>query len=172
LVAQQNAEKISRFVAQNTNETLQSYVGNLTIFLNANLKCCYNKPEMIYKCYENLGFISPIALWVMNLFGINQADYILFQGWGACGEAAIVLEQVMHDSGYQTRVAHFIGVDHEWAEVKNGTNWLIVDPWSNRNLVNIQMLRNMKPEYQHAAGVQVQYYGNTTWVDDSKEYGY
>jgi hypothetical protein len=33
-----------------------------------------------------------------------------------------------HNSGYESRIAHFKGVDHEWAEVNNGTNWLIVDP--------------------------------------------
>jgi hypothetical protein len=78
----------------------------------------------------------------------------------------------MHDSGYETRLAHFIGIDHEWVEVKNGTSWLIVDPWYIGNLVDIQTLRNTKHDFQKATGVEVQYYNSSAWVDASKEHGY
>jgi len=170
--AQQNSKTIDEFVYKNENESLSNYVGNLTNFLYAHLQCCYNKPEMLYKTSEIFDWYSLFSSWMLSKSGVNQADVILVHGWGACGEAAIVLEQIMHDSGYQTRLAEFKDADHEWAEVKNGTQWLIVDPWYLGNLVNIQTLKNLNSESQHASGVQVQYYGSTTWIDDSKDHGY
>jgi hypothetical protein len=170
--ASQNTDKIAVFVSENTNKTLADYNGNLTAFLNTNLKPSYNKPEMIYKVSEGLVCYGYFSSWMLNKSNINQADVILFHGWGACGEAAIVLEQVMHESGFITRLAEFKGVDHEWAEIKNGTQWLIVDPWNHINLVKIQDLKDVNSEFYQAKGIQVQNYGNSTWVDASKEYGY
>jgi hypothetical protein len=170
--ANQSNKRIDLFVAQNTNESLQNYEHNLTIFLKANLKCSYNKPEILYKYDEGLVSYSLVGSWIMKVSGINPADFILFQGWGACGEAAIVLEQVMHDSGYETRLAKFKGYDHEWTEVENGTQWLIVDPWDIGNLVSIQTLGNDRSAFPGATGVEVQYYNSTVWVDANKEHGY
>lgn len=167
----QSGRKVDAFVAENSNESLQEYVTNLTSFLSNNLKSCYNKLESLFKIDERLsaGLLDP---WIMNFFGANRADIILYQGWGACGQAAILLQQVLHDSGYETRLAHFKGVDHEWVEVKNGTKWLIVDPWYIGNLVDIQTLRTLKPGFQRATGVEIQYYNESTWHDDSINHGY
>jgi hypothetical protein len=107
----QQGSKIDAFVAQNANESLQDYTGNLTIFLNTNLKSCYNKPEWLYKIDEQVS-TNFFDSWIMNVCSVNRAEVILYQGWGACGQAAILLQQVMHDSGYETRLAHFKGVDH------------------------------------------------------------
>jgi hypothetical protein len=167
----QSGKKIDTFVAENSNESLQEYALNLTSFLNSNLKSCYNKPESLFKIDERLSD-SLLDPWIMNIVGVNRADVILYQGWGACGQAAILLQQVMHDSGYETRLARFIGVDHEWAEVKNGTGWLIIDPWYIGNLVDIKTLRTVNPNFQKATGVEIQYYNQSTWQDDSKDHGY
>jgi hypothetical protein len=167
----QDSKKIDFFVANNKNETLQNYNANLILFLNSNLNCCYNKLESSYKV-NGLMYMTLVDPWIANYYGITQADIILYQGWGACGEAAIVLQQIMHDSGYQTRLGTFKGIDHEWAEVKNETQWLIVDPWDIGNLVNTQTLRTEKTDFLHATGVEVQYYNSTNWVDASKEHGY
>jgi hypothetical protein len=167
----QSGSKVDAFAAENSNESLQEYVANLTPFLNNNLKSCYNKPESLFKIDERLS-ASLLDPWIMNVSGVSQADIILYQGWGACEQAAILLQQVMHDSGWETRLAHFKGVDHEWVEMKNGTKWLIVDPWYIGNLVSIQTLRTVKPDFQRAIGVEIQYYNESTWHDDSKNHGY
>lgn len=170
--AQRSSEKISAFVAKNIDENLKDYADNITVFLNDNLNCSYGKPEIIYKLNGLFVYGSFISSGIMGSLGIDRAEFILSQGWGACGEAAIVLHQVMHDSGYETRRGHFKGVDHEWAEVKNGSRWMIVDPWYIGNLVDIQNLKTEKPDFQHATGVEVQYFNSTVWLDASKEHGY
>lgn len=167
----QSGRKIDAFVAENSNESLQEYTANLTSFLNSHLKSCYNKPESLFKIDERLS-ATLLDPWIMNASGVNQADIILYQGWGACGQAAILLQQVMHDSGYETRLARFKGVDHEWVEVENDTKWLIVDPWYIGNLVDIQTLRTVKPDFQRATGVEIQYHNKSTWQDDSIDHGY
>ncbi len=167
----QDSQKIDFFVANNKNETLQNYDVNLNIFLNSNLKCSYSKQESAYEV-NRLMYMTLADPWIASNYGITQADIILYQGWGACQESAIVLEQVMHDSGYVTRLATFKSADHEWAEVKNGTQWLIVDPWNNSNLVKVQNLKNVNTEFENGKGVNVQYYGSTDWIDDGKEHGY
>ena len=130
--ADQIDKKIALFVSQNKNDSLQSYEANLVVFLNENLNCSYKSPEILYKFAELSVYYSFVGSWIMKASGVNLSDLILFEGWGACGEAAIVLQQVMHDSGYETRLAQFKDHDHEWAEVENGSQWLIVDPWDNR----------------------------------------
>jgi hypothetical protein len=144
---------------------------DLTSFLNSNLKSCYGKPEFLFKIDERLS-ANLLDPWMMKVSGADRADIILYQGWGACGQAAMLLQQVMHDSGYETRLAHFIGVDHEWVEVKNGTKWLIVDPWYIGNLVDTQTLLTVKPDFQRATGVEIQYYNESTWHNDSTDHGY
>lgn len=77
----------------------------------------------------------------------------------------------MHDAGYQTRDAYFRNIDHQWAEVNHNGKWLVIDPWYIGNLVEIQNLKNLKPEFQQASGVNVQY-NNGTILDASHEHGY
>jgi hypothetical protein len=71
-----------------------------------------------------------------------------------------------------SRIAHFKGIDHEWAEVENGTEWLIVDPGYIGNLIDIHSLRDAKPAFQEAKGVEVQNFDTPAWVDASQEHGY
>jgi hypothetical protein len=77
----------------------------------------------------------------------------------------------MHDAGYTTRRAHFLGVDHSWAEVYWNGQWLIVDPWYIGTLVEIKNLRNLKPDFQNATSVEV-IQRNGTVVDLGGDYGY
>jgi hypothetical protein len=74
-------------------------------------------------------------------------------------------------AGYEVRQAFFKNIDHQWAEVKYNGTWLIVDPWYIGNFVEAQSLKNVKPEFQQASGVEVQY-SNGTRIDASHEHGY
>lgn len=161
---------IAIFVAESRNESLQDYAANLTSFLNNNLKSSYNKPEAAFEI-DNQISNAFIDSWIMQIWNVTRSDLILYQGWGSCGQAAILVQQLLHDCGYETRLAHFMGVDHEWAEVKHDRKWLIIDPWYIGNLVEIQALKNLKPDFQKASGVEVQYYDGTV-SDASKDHGY
>jgi hypothetical protein len=169
--ARQAGSSVDAFVVNNQNKSLADYVTNLTDFLNNNLNSSYNRTEALFEIDGQLSH-SLLDSLIMQSWNVTNADVILFQGWGSCGQAAILLAQVMHDSGYESRIAHFKGVDHEWAEVNNGTNWVIVDPWYIGNLVDIQELKSCKPAFEQATGVEIQTFDNPSWVDASKEHGY
>jgi len=85
-----------------------------------------------------------------------------------------VIEQLLHEFGYESRRAKFIGRDHEWAEVKNDEGkWQIADPeyiTRERNLMDIGDLGS-DPRFQDASGVIVRF-RNGTIVDMSEEHGY
>ena len=118
--------------------------------------------------------ISPIDCTIMNLLGISRADLILCQGWGSCGQIAIVNTQILHELGYETRRAKFIGIDHEWAEIKiSEDKWQIVDPdyiTNGKPLMNIEDLGS-DSRFTKASGVKV-LFRNGTVVDMKEEYGY
>jgi hypothetical protein len=163
-------KKIDTFVAENDNLDFHHYVLNVTTFLNSNVGAAWNKPEMslaIDKLVCNT-LLDPL---ILNISGVSMADLILYQGWGSCGESAILIEQLFHAAGYETRLAFFKGIDHEWTETKYNGTWVIVDPWYIGNFVDAQNLRNAKPEFQKAAGVEVRYENGTT-VDASHDHGY
>ena len=112
----------------------------------------------------------------MQICRVTEADLIVYQGWGSCGEAAILIEELLHLARYETRLAHFKEniIDHAWAEVRQNETWLIVDPWwltSNGTLVEAINLRNLIPVFRNATGVEVQY-PNGTVADASEEHGY
>lgn len=162
---------IDEFITENSALPLPEYVQNLTVFLNNNLNSSYNRLEALFEIDTQLShtLLDPA---IMDAWNVSRADVILFQGWGSCGQAAILLSQVMHESGYESRVARFKGIDHQWAEVRNETNWLIVDPWYIGNLIDMQFLRDTKPAFQQASGVEVNYFDSAGWVDASKDHGY
>jgi hypothetical protein len=130
----------------------------------------YNRPESAFEIdtpiYSTL--LDPL---VLKFWNITRSDIILYQGWGACGQTATVTQQLLHDSGYITRLAHFKNIDHAWTEVKNNGTWFIVDSGYIGNLVRVDLLKNCKPAFQNATGVEVQYW-NGTISDASKEHGY
>jgi hypothetical protein len=166
----QAAKKINTFVAENVSLSLQDYVTNVTSFLNKNVGAAYNKPEASFEIDRSISgtLLDP---YIMNAWGVTRADLIVYQGWGSCGQTAILIGELLQRAGYQTRQAFFKGIDHQWAEVKYNGTWWIVDPWYIGNLVEAKNLKNIKPAFQIATGVEVQY-GNGTMVDASLEHGY
>lgn len=171
LQVSENGEIIDNFVSENANLGFQECVNNVSPFLNSNVKNAYRKPEAIFKI-DILVSRTLLDPYIMQIWGVTKSDVIVYQGWGTCEQAALLIEELLRRGGYQTRLARFIGIDHEWAEVKHNGTWLIVDPWYIGNLVDIQTLPNAKPDFQKATGVEVQYYNGVTWIDASKEHGY
>jgi hypothetical protein len=163
-------QKIDVFVAVNANRSFQDYVNNVSSFLNDNVQSAYNRPEGLFRIDNKISgtLLDP---YIMKGFGVTRADLIVYQGWGTCGQAAILIEELLHDAGYQTREAYFKNIDHQWAEVNYNGKWLIIDPWYIGNLVDIQNLKDLKPEFKQATGVEVQY-NNGTIFDASHEHGY
>lgn len=168
--AAQAGGKINTFIAENRNLSFQGYVANLTAFLNNNVDAAWDKPEASL-AINRLVCYTLLDPYVMKIWGVTAADLIVYQGWGSCGEAAILIEELLHGAGYETRLAQFKGKDHEWAEAKYNETWVVVDPWYIGNFVEAQNLKNAKPEFQQASGVEVQYY-NGSWIDASHEHGY
>lgn len=167
-------QKIDLFVADNSNLSFEEYVNNLTLFLDNNVGKAYNTPQANLQIDRWL--YGPLSLdpYIMQIWGVTKVDVIVYQGWGSCEEAALLVGELLHRAGYETRQASFIGIDHQWAEVRHNGTWLIIDPWyltSNGTLVEAQYLRNLKDDFQKASGVNVQYY-NGTWADASQEHGY
>lgn len=168
--ASENGKIIDTFVAENANLGFQEYVNNVSSFLNNNVKSAYQKPEAIFKIDTLISgtFLDP---YMMQIWGVTRSDVIAYQGWGTCEQAALLIEELLRRDGYQTRLARFIGIDHEWAEVKYNGTWLIVDPWYIGNFAEAQNLKHNRTAFQIALGVEVQY-PNGTWVDASYEHGY
>ncbi|MCW3986658.1 MAG: hypothetical protein NWE91_09685 [Candidatus Bathyarchaeota archaeon] len=166
----QAGKMIDAFVAENENLGLHDYTNNVSSFLNAHVRNAYNKPEASFRIDIQISstLLDP---YIMKIWGVTRASLIVYQGWGSCGQAAILIEELLHDAGYETRQAHFKNIDHQWAEVINKGKWLIFDPWYIGNLVEIQNLKNIRPEFQQASGVEVQY-RNGTIIDASPEHGY
>lgn len=170
------SKKIDAFVAENGNLSFENYVTNLTSFLNKNVEAVYNKPHAPLQI-NRLIYESPyLDSYIMQICGVNEAYEIVYQGCGSCREAAILIEELLHLARYETRLAHFSKnvIDHGWAEVRHNGTWLIVDPWwltSNGTLVEAINLRNLKPAFRNATGVEVQYY-NGTVADASQGHGY
>jgi hypothetical protein len=163
-------KKIDMFIAENADLNFQGYIIKVSSFLDENVRGAYNKPEASFKIDNDISgtILDP---FIMKIWGVTRADLIVYQGWGSCGQAAILIEQLLYGAGYETRRAHFKNIDHEWAEVKFNEKWLIIDPWYIGNFVEVQNLKNIRPEFLQASGVEVSY-RNGTIVDASYEHGY
>jgi len=161
--------EIDEFIMKNKGAELESFEFTLPIFLEKNIGVSWNRTEDYFEIDQEV-FNSPIDCQIINLMGITRADIIIYQGWGSCGQTAIVIEQILHEFGYESRRARFIKRDHAWAEVKNGEGkWQIVDPYIGF-FVNIEDL-GFDPQFQNASGVIVEF-RNGTVVDMSEEHGY
>jgi hypothetical protein len=168
--ALENGKIIDKFVAENANFGFQDYVNNVSFFLNDHVKNAYQKPEAIFKIDIRVSG-TLLDLYMMQIWGVTRSDVIVYQGWGTCEQAALLIEELLRRAEYQTRLARFIGIDHEWAEVKYNGTWLIVDPWYIGNLAEAQNLKFNRTEFLSASGVEVQY-PNGTRIDASHEHGY
>lgn len=166
----QAGKKIDAFIAENGNLGFQDYVASVSSFLNDNVGAAYGKPEASFRI-DN--WISKTLLdpYIMQIWGVTRADLIVYQGWGSCEQAALLIGELLQRAGYETRQAFFKNIDHQWAEVKCNGTWLIVDPWYIGNFVEAQNLKTARPQFQQASGVEVQY-SNGTRMDASQEHGY
>jgi len=163
-------KRIDIFIDENANLDFHDCVINASSFLNSNVHNAYKKPEAVFKI-DNHIYGTCFGSYIMKIWRVTRADLIVYQGWGTCEQAAIVIEELLHNVGYETRQAYFKNINHKWAEVKYNGSWLIVDPWYIGNFVEIQNLKNVKPEFQQASGVWV-LYDNGTVIDSSPEHGY
>jgi len=170
LQASENGKLIDDFVAENANLGFQEYVNNISPFLNNNVKNAYQKPEAIFKI-DILISRTLLDPYIMQIWGVTKSDVIVYQGWGTCEQAALLIEELLRRDGYQTRLARFIDIDHEWAEVEYKGTWLIIDPWYIGNFIEARNLKYSRTAFQSALGVKVQYI-NGTWIDASYEHGY
>jgi len=163
-------QKIDTFIAENKNLDFHDYVTSVSSFLDNTVQKAYKKPEALFRI-DNCLYFTSVGAYIMQCMGIDRAEIIVYQGWGTCEQAAILIEELLHGAGYETRQAFFKGIDHQWAEVKHNGTWLIIDPWYIGNFVEVHNLKNIRPEFQNATGVIVQY-KNGTLIDASQEHGY
>jgi hypothetical protein len=160
--------EIYEYVKKNNAVELESLEFTLPVFLNQNIKGSLNRTE--YFEIDQEIFNNPLDCQILNWMGITRADIIIYQGWGSCGQTAIVIEQILYDLGYTSWRAKFIERDHAWAEVENDDGkWQIVDPFIGF-FVNVEDLGS-DSRFQDASGVIVEF-RNGTIVDMSEEHGY
>ena len=169
-IIEQKSKKLDSFIIENSDLSLNDYVIQISIFLNQNINNSYNKSEAHFEI-DNRIYSNPLDAYIANSFGVTRADIIFYQGWGACEQAAFLIEELLLSAGYSTRQAHFVGWDHAWAEVNKNGKWFIIDPWYIGNMVEITNLRELKPEFQNPSSVEVKF-RNGTIVDLGKDYGY
>lgn len=131
----QRGKKIDTFIAENESLSFPNYVLNITAFLDNNVGAAWDKPEASFTINKQICYtlLDPL---IMKIWGVTAANLIVYQGWGECGEAAILIEELLHRAVYEARLAHFKGIDHEWAEAKYNGTWTIVDPWYIGNCSN------------------------------------
>jgi len=166
----QAGEKIDAFVVENADSSFQDYVTDVSSFLKENIGSAWNKPEAIFRI-DNWISRTLLDSYIMRVWGVTRGDVIVYQGWGTCGQSALLIGELLQRAGYETRQAFFKGIDHQWAEVEHNGTWWIVDPWYIGNLVEARDLREINPVFQNASGVEVQY-SNGTIVDASHGHGY
>jgi len=151
-------------------------IGRVVNYVEVSLNNSYNKPEAVFELDNCLSWLDNI---ILSLEGFERAHTILYQGWGSCGQYAIVVEYLLREMNFNTRIARFKKIDHSWAEVEVDRVWYIVDPWYIGKYSKFEYAPLLTPAYELASlypfknggGVLVKYH-NGTIVDESKEHGY
>ena len=154
-------------------------VKRVTQYIDSRLGWSYNNPM---SALEIDNMLSLIDYWFLGMLGFTQAHVILWQGWGSCGEHAIVTAHLLNKLGYTVRVAHFNDIDHTWAEVYVNGSWYIVDPWyiggvyenqyqGNKYLVPIEVLASLK-NFSGNHKVLCRYLNDSVETDCTNEHGY
>jgi len=153
-------------------------VKEVTRYIDARLGWSWNNPMSSLEIDNMLSFID---YWFLGMLGYTQTHVVLWQGWGSCGEHAVVTAYLLDRLGYTVRVAHFNDIDHTWAEVHVNDSWYIVDPWyigniyekqyqGNKYLVPVDILASLK-DFSGNHRVLCRYL-NGTETDCSSEHGY
>jgi len=107
----QAGKKIDAFIAENANLDFQDYVTSVSSFLNDNVGAAYGKPEASFRI-DN--WISDTLLdpYIMQIWGVARTDLIVYQGWGSCEQAALLIGELLQRAEYETRQAFFKNIDH------------------------------------------------------------
>ena len=153
-------------------------VKEVTWYIDARLSWSWNNPMSSLEIDNMLSFID---YWFLGMLGFTQAHVILWQGWGSCGEHAVVTAYLLDRLGYTVRIAHFNNIDHTWAEVYVNGSWYIVDPWyignvykkqyqGNKYLVPVDILASLK-DFSGNHRVLCRYL-NSTETDCTSGHGY
>ena len=99
------------------------------LYVDYSLKPSYAN---ITSAFELNNRVSWVDIYAMAARNISIVHLILYQGYGSCGEYALVCEYIFDKLGFETRYARFIGIDHAWAEIKINDTWYITSP---KNLI-------------------------------------
>lgn len=151
-------------------------VMNIVRYVEMRTNNSYCKPESVFEIDVHLG---PIDLYVLSLLGFDKVHVILYQGWGSCGQYATVVEYILRNLGYETRRAHFVNIDHGWAEVRLNSTWYIIDPWYIGKYAKSPLAPFLVPTcelssipgFSNAGPIRV-VYPNGTRIDATSQYGY
>ncbi len=154
-------------------------VVEVTRYIDARLGWSWSNPM---SALEIDNMLSPIDYWFLGMLGFTQTHVILWQGWGSCGEHAVVTAYLLHRLGYSVRVVHFNDIDHTWAEVYVNGSWYIVDPWyiggvykkqyqGDKYLVPINILASLK-DFSGNHKVLCRYLNDSVETDCTDEHGY
>ena len=164
----------ARSLLKSHNASIEHAVQRVTNFVDREVKNSYRRP--FESMFEIDNLLGPLNYYILNLFGFERAHVVVFQGWGSCGQYAIVTEYMLRNLGFDTRRARFIDRDHAWAEIRINGTWFIVDSWfiahsfNNSILVPAQLLATVE-KFKADKGVLVTY-PNGTITDASPEHGY
>jgi len=164
----------ARSLLKSHNASIECAVQRVTNFVDREVKNSYGHP--FESMFEIDNWLRPLNYYILSLFGFERAHVVVFQGWGSCGQYAIVTEYMLRNLGFDTRRARFIDRDHEWAEIRINGTWFIVDPWfiahsfNNSILVPARLLATAE-KFKANKGVLVTY-PNGTITDASPEHGY
>ena len=164
------AKIIDEFVSKNSNNSLDETAKNIAVFLSQNFNNSYNGIEDLYEIdrYFYGTLLDPVLI---EMFNVTRAEIILYQRWGSCGQEADLVEEILFRSGYETRTAHFIGIDHGWAEAHLNGTWWIINPGYIGNITEISKLRSTKSAFEQATDIEIMYRNGTNFFN-KEAYGY
>jgi hypothetical protein len=149
-------------------------------YVDSRVKWSYRAPQSALEIDNMLSF-TFIDYRILGKLGFTRAHVILWQGYGSCGEHAIVTAFLLNSLGYDVRVVRFSDIDHQWAEVYLNNTWYIVDPWyighvyerefhGNKYLVPAGILASL--DNFSGNHVVTCVYINGTRIDCTREHGY
>jgi len=163
---------------QECGSNVSCIVKEVVKYIDLKISWSYNNPMSVLEI-DNM--LSQVDYQLLGVLGFSKAHVVLWQGWGSCGEHAIVVAYLLYKLGYNVRIANFSDIDHVWTEVYIEGSWYIVDPWyigiyyevefnGDKYLVPIDVLASLK-NFTGIHEVLCEYL-NGTQVSCSTEHGY
>lgn len=168
-------QDVAKFIesTQTCRGDIKCVISAVTHYVDINVRSSYGKPQSILEI-DNV--LTQADYMIIHALGFSRPHVILWQGWGSCGQRAIVTAYLLHRLGYDVRLAKFTDVDHMWAEVLINGTWYIVDPWyigqryEDRYLIPASILASLSG-FRGNHGVLCTYL-NETEVDCTNDHGY